>query len=292
MTKVIAVTGGKGGTGKTLLAVNLAFTLSEVGRTLLVDADVDNPCSKGFVKSKPTSREVVKEFRPKIVEEKCRLCGACVQNCHEHALMLIPGKRVILMPELCEGCGVCKLVCPFEAIEDSWVEAGYIEEHKDDHHLDAVIGELKPTTRRTPVMILKTLRHAEKKMRDYDYVVVDSPPGTGSGIYTIMMFSDVIIVVTEPTRLGLTDLKKLIKLYKKTESKKIFAVINKVGLRGEMRVEVENALRKAGIVFWHIPYDISVVKSYVNGNLLVKTQPESRAAKAIRGIAEELINVA
>ena len=62
MTKVIAVTGGKGGTGKTLLAVNLAFILNEIGRTLLVDADVDNPCSKGFVKSKPTSREVVKEL--------------------------------------------------------------------------------------------------------------------------------------------------------------------------------------------------------------------------------------
>ena len=292
MTKVIAVTGGKGGTGKTLLAVNLAFILNEVGRTLLVDADVDNPCSRSFIKSKPTSREVVKEFRPKIDEKKCKLCGLCVKNCHQHALLIIPEKKVVLMPELCEGCGVCKLICPFEAIGDSWIEAGYIEEHESDGKVNAVIGELKPTTRRTPVMILKTLRHAEKRMRGYDYVVVDSPPGTGSGVYAILMFADFVITVTEPTRLGLTDLGKLLKLYEKAENKKMFAVINKVGLRGEMRVEVEDALRKAGITFWHIPYDISVVKSYVDGEILVGAQPESPAAKAIRSIAEEIINIA
>ena len=288
VAKVLAVIGGKGGTGKTLLAVNLAYGLRRRGRILLVDVDVDNPCSRTFIKSRPTSREVVKEFRPKIDENRCRLCGLCVQSCHQHALMLIPGKKILLMPELCEGCGVCRLVCPFQAIDAGWVEAGYIEEHNVMDGLDAVVGELKPTTRRTPLMILKTLRYAEKKFKNYDYVVIDSPPGTGSGIYAVMNFSDLIIAVTEPTRLGLRDFMKLYKLYEKAGSKEIFAIINKSGLRGEILEELRKQLMEMGISWIEIPYDEKVVKAYIEGSILIEDYPESPAARTLKSFIEKL----
>ena len=289
MTTVIAVTGGKGGTGKTLLAVNLAYILSRNDKTLLVDADVDNPCSKTFLKTSPNFRKIVKEFRPRINQDKCKLCGTCVQNCHEHALLLIPGKRVTLMPELCEGCGVCKIVCPFDAIEDSWIDSGCIEEYQVSENLDAIVGELKPTTKRTPVMILKTLKHAEERMNNYRYVVVDSPPGTGSGIYAVMRFSEKILAVTEPTRLGLTDLMKLYRLYKQVKpERKLLVVVNKSGIRGELREELEETLSNLKVEWRKIPYDESAVKSYVEGSILVERFPDTPSAQAITRIAREI----
>lgn len=292
MTRVIAVTGGKGGTGKTFLAVNLAYLLGSNAKTLLVDADVDNPCTRTFLDTRPVSRVSISEFRPKISSRKCKLCGLCVQNCPEHALLMIPGRNVVLMPQLCAGCGVCKIVCPFDAIEESRVEAGAIEHYDGvfDGRLDSVIGELKPTTRRTAVMILKTLNHVKKKMNNYDYVVIDAPAGTGSGIYAVMNFSEVIVAVTEPTRLGLMDLKKLYKLYERMENeKKMFVIINKHGLRGEIFGEVEEFLRKSGLEWWSIPYDKNVVEAYVKGSVLVKDYPETPSAVSIKKISEELL---
>ena len=292
MAKVVAVTGGKGGTGKTLISVNLAHIFSEKGRTLLVDVDVDNPCTKTFFKKTPISRKTVKEFRPEIDEAACKLCGICVQKCYGHALLLIPGRKLVLLPSLCEGCAICRLVCPFNAINDSWVDSGYIEEYVVNDGLDAVVGELSPATRRTPVMILKTLKRMEEKMDGYRYVVIDSPPGTGSGIYGVMDYADLIISVTEPTRLGLSDLMKIYKLYGKLKpEKRIIAVINKVGLRGEIRREIEDFLNRSGIPWRVIPYDGSVVKSYARESILVNEYPDSPSAKAIREIAAEVLKI-
>lgn len=289
VAKVLAVVGGKGGTGKTLIAVNLAYGLRRCGRTLLVDVDVDNPCSRTFIKSRPVSKEIVREFRPRIDEGRCRLCGLCVQSCHQHALILITSKKILLMPELCEGCRVCELICPFQAIDASWVEAGHIEEYRVVDGFDAIIGELKPTARRTPVMILKTLRYAEKKFRDYDYVVIDSPPGTGSGIYAVISFSDLIVAVAEPTKLGLTDFMKLYKLYEKVGARKMLVIVNKSGLRGEMRDEFEKHLREIRVSWIEVPYDDKVVRAYVEGSILIESYPKSPAAEALKAFIERLL---
>jgi len=289
MRSIISVVGGKGGTGKTLLAVNIAFFLSKKGRVLLADLDVDNPCTRTFFRAKPKRKMTIKEFRPEIDEGTCVSCGACVENCQSHALLLIPGRGATLMPALCEGCGVCRLVCPVKAIKDSWVESGYVEEYGTVMEgLDLVVGELKPTTRRTPVMILKTLKYVKEKVRGYDYVVLDSPPGTGSGIYAIIEFSDLILAVTEPTKLGLADLKKLHKLYEEIEGKEMLVVINKTGLKGEVREELEEFLRGKGLNWESIPYDGCVISSYVSGTFLSEKCPDSPAAKAIEKITEHL----
>lgn len=288
MVRVIAVTGGKGGTGKTLLAINLAYAFGKLGRVLLVDGDVDNPCSRTFLKSNPVAREIVREFRPEIRADRCRLCGLCVQNCHPHALLLIPGEQVILMPTLCEGCGVCKLVCPFDAIEDSWIEAGKIEEYYGQNEFDVIIGELKPTTRRTPVMTLKTLRYAEKKLKEYDYLIIDSPPGTGSGVYAIMKLSNLIIAVTEPTKLGLADLTKLYTLYRRMETRRILIALNKAGLRGGIEEEIRKFAEEKGLDLVEIPYDNKVVRAYVKGAILLREYPDSPASKAIQRLVETI----
>ena len=290
MTEVISVAGGKGGTGKTLVAVNLTYMLNRDRRTLLVDVDVDNPCTRSFFEVRQLWEKKVLEFRPKINQDLCKLCGTCVRNCPEHALVMIPGKQVILVEELCAGCGVCRLVCPFNAIEESWIEGGVVKGYETEDGIDLVVGELQPTCRRSPVMILKTLNIVKDLIGKYEYIVMDAPPGADAGIYSIMDYSEIILAVTEPTPLGLMDLKKIYRLYQKFfhGRKRFMVIVNKYGLPGGSDQETRRFLEENGIAWTTIPYDDLIVRSYIAGELIVKTHPDSKAADSIRGVIKLL----
>ena len=290
MTEVISVTGGKGGTGKTLVAVNLAYMLNQDRRTLLVDVDVDNPCTRSFFEVRQLWEKKVLEFRPKINQDLCKLCGTCVRNCPEHALVMIPGKQVILVEELCAGCGVCRLVCPFNAIEESWIEGGVVKGYETEDGIDLVVGELQPTCKRSPVMILKTLNVVKDLIEKYEYIVMDAPPGADAGIYSIMDYSETILAVTEPTPLGLMDLKKIYRLYQKFfhGRKRFMVIINKYGLPGGSDQETRRFLEENGIAWTTIPYDDLIVRSYIAGELIVKAHPDSKAASSLRGVIKLL----
>ena len=290
MTEVISVAGGKGGTGKTLVAVNLAYMLNRDRRTLLVDVDVDNPCTRSFFEVRQLWEKKVLEFRPKINQDLCKLCGTCVRNCPEHALVMIPGKQVMLVEELCAGCGVCRLVCPFNAVEESWIEGGVVKGYETEDGIDLVVGELQPTCRRSPVMILKTLNVVKDLIGKYEYIVMDAPPGADAGIYSIMDCSETILAVTEPTPLGLMDLKKIYRLYQKFfhGRKRFMVIVNKYGLPGGSDQETRRFLEENGIAWTTIPYDDLIVRSYIAGELIVKTHPDSKAADSIRGVVKLL----
>ena len=290
MTEIISVAGGKGGTGKTLVAVNLAYMLNQDRRTLLVDVDVDNPCTRSFFEVRQLWEKKVLEFRPKINQDLCKLCGICVRNCPEHALVMIPGKQVMLVEELCAGCGVCRLVCPFNAIEESWIEGGVVKGYETEDGIDLVVGELQPTRRRSPVMILKTLNVVKDLIEKYEYIVMDAPPGADAGIYSIMDYSETILAVTEPTPLGLMDLKKIYRLYQKFfhGRKRFMVIINKYGLPGGSDQETRRFLEENGIAWTTIPYDDLIVRSYIAGELIVKTHPDSKAASSLRGVIKLL----
>ena len=290
MTEIISVAGGKGGTGKTLVAVNLAYMLNRDRRTLLVDVDVDNPCTRSFFEVRQLWEKKVLEFRPKINQDLCKLCGTCVRNCPEHALVMIPGKQVMLVEELCAGCGVCRLVCPFNAVEESWIEGGVVKGYETEDGIDLVVGELQPTCRRSPVMILKTLNVVKDLIGKYEYIVMDAPPGADAGIYSIMEYSETILAVTEPTPLGLMDLKKIYRLYQKFfhGRKRFMVIINKYGLPGGSDQETRRFLEENGIAWTTIPYDDLIVRSYIAGELIVKTHPDSKAADSIRGVIKLL----
>ena len=290
MTEIISVAGGKGGTGKTLVAVNLAYMLNRDRRTLLVDVDVDNPCTRSFFEVRQLWEKKVLEFRPKINQDLCKLCGTCVRNCPEHALVMIPGKQVMLVEELCAGCGVCRLVCPFNAVEESWIEGGVVKGYETEDGIDLVVGELQPTCRRSPVMILKTLNVVKDLIGKYEYIVMDAPPGADAGIYSIMDCSETILAVTEPTPLGLMDLKKIYRLYQKSfhGRKRFMVIVNKYGLPGGSDQETRRFLEENGIAWTTIPYDDLIVRSYIAGELIVKTHPDSKAADSIRGVVKLL----
>jgi MinD superfamily P-loop ATPase len=112
----IAVTGGKGGTGKSTIATALAIELSQKGRVLLVDADVDCPNDHLILN---IEREKVRDIFqpiPKINKKKCKKCGKCSEVCRENAIFQIKGEYPLVISDQCIGCSACMIACPFGAI--------------------------------------------------------------------------------------------------------------------------------------------------------------------------------
>jgi len=288
--KVIVVTGGKGGTGKTVLAVNLAVALAKLtgGKVLLVDVDVDNPCTYTLLRPELKTVREVKSFRPLIDESKCSLCGLCVEHCMPHALVLIPGHKLLYLETLCEGCAACLHVCPKGAITRGESLVGWVKAW-DGGWISLIVGELKPGDRRYHEVMEETLEYAAEAWSrgEYSYVIIDTPPGTGKGILFAIKAADIVVAVTEPTRLGLNDLVKLHGLLDKLGKREI-VVLNKYGLPGGVDREIEAFALNKGLAVAKVRYDAVLLKAYVNGLPVVESYPKSPAAVDILKLAKLL----
>ena len=111
----IAIASGKGGTGKTTLAVNLSAYLAERREVLLSDLDVEEPNSGLFLISKMVHEEVKNKMVPEWKEDQCTICGICQEVCNFHAVIQL-GKMIMLFPELCHACYACSELCPANAL--------------------------------------------------------------------------------------------------------------------------------------------------------------------------------
>lgn len=285
---VLTVTGGKGGTGKTVVAVNLALALSSMmdERVLLVDLDADNPCTYTLLNVEPKTVEEVRSFKPVIDKNLCVRCGTCVRHCPTHALFLIPNVGLSFIETLCEGCAMCMHMCPKEAISRGYRLTGWVKE-ADAGELHLVLGELKPGDRKYHDVMEAALSYAERIWRNYRLVVVDTPPGTGKGVLMALNSSDIVLAVTEPTSLGLLDLKRLNRLVKSLDKPEI-VVVNKYGLPGGAYRELERYLEERGLRWVKIRYDERLVRAYIRGKPVIRYDPDAPSALDIKTLAEIL----
>ncbi len=274
MSKIIAVAGGKGGVGKTIIAVNVALLLSKIGKTIIIDADADNPCVRNTVKSLNVNVVKIEEifrFKPRIIQEKCDLCKKCVEVCPEHALVHIPEpiNKIMLIDTLCAGCSCCKLVCDRDAILEDKVVEGYVRICKIDN-IDLIEGELKPGEKRSYIVMTKILEDYRNLYKKYDYAIIDAPPGTGAGVYSILKNSNIHIIVTEATKLGFNDFMKIMKLIQeKVKSDRLIVVINKYNLNIEISNQIEEYSRKFTEFIVKIPYSDNIARYYMIGKPVV-----------------------
>ena len=289
MTHIIAIAGGKGGTGKTFIAVNITYIIgNENEKILLIDADVENPSVPSVINISFTKIIESKSFKPVINEKKCNKCGLCVKNCPEHALTLLPTGKLLYLDTLCASCGVCQLICPTGAIGSGEKVEGLFKYGVLNDNIDIIVGELIPGNRRSAALIVRLIENHKDLFKKYKYIIVDSPPGSGVGLYSILKYATHIVAVTEPTPLGVNDLKKFLTLIDKYEwyNKKVLVVINKYGIPSNSYSDLEQIIKERGLLYVKIPYSKLVLKTYLLREPFVKLYSQTEVAEGLRRIVD------
>jgi len=255
---IISIASGKGGTGKTTVATNLALFLSgEKSQNIqFLDCDVEEPNAHIFLKPQIEKSQPVSLLIPSVDRKKCTFCGECAKVCAYNAIVVLK-KEVLTFPELCHGCGGCSLLCPEKAISENERKIGELEEGKTGSirfvHGRLNIGEPMAT----PV-----IRAVKKTIRRDDITIIDVPPGTSCPVIEAINHSDFCLLVTEPTPFGLHDLKLAVELLKKLEIKH-GVLINRAGIGDD---KVKDYCEKEGVpIMAQIPYDREVSVLYSRG---------------------------
>lgn len=274
MSMIIAVTGGKGGVGKSAIAANLAVALSKMGyKTLLIDSDVDNPNDHLFLDVKLRKVRPIRIFTPEIDLDKCIRCGKCNEVCPERVIVIKGDEAPIVFDEACSGCKACVYACPQDAIYDRGRDLGYIHAAIKGN-LRIMVGELRPTEAKSALAVNRLIRIAKEDLEKekYDFVVVDTSPGVHSAVVQALRIADLAIAITEPTPLGLSTMKLTIDLLNTLKLKWI-AFINKSTVSSSHRDELLKMCKEAGAqAIFELPYDEEVFKINMSYKLLVESE--------------------
>jgi MinD superfamily P-loop ATPase len=274
---IVAVASGKGGTGKTTIAVNLALSLAAdrggnpIG-PLFVDCDVEEPNAALFLKPAISKRRQVGQMIPGVDSARCTYCGRCAEVCQYHALAVV-GKKVLVFPELCHGCGSCTLNCPAEAIHEELHVMGTIER--------GCVGSTEfaqGTMKVGEAMAVPIIRQLKRWVIPSDPgvrpVILDASPGTACPVVETMRGADVVLMVTEPTPFGLHDLRLAVEVARDELGLPVGVVINRDGV-GDRGVNEYCAAEDIPILM-RIPLDRRIAETYSEGMPLVEARPEYR----------------
>ncbi len=271
---IIAVASGKGGTGKTTVAVNLALSIAvdaDSTDLLFLDCDVEEPNAHLFLNPTIERRQEVGILIPEVDYDKCTFCGRCAEVCAYHALAVV-NQQVLIFPELCHGCGSCTLNCPEEAIHEvldatGIIELGWAGVIRFAHGI-LNIGEAMA------VPVIRQLRKRIGESSPGRVVILDASPGTSCPVVETMRGADFVLMVTEPTPFGLHDLRLAVEVARDELGLPVGVVINRdgVGDRG-----VEDYCAAEGIpILMRIPLDRRIAEAYSEGVPLVEALPEYR----------------
>jgi len=259
---IISIASGKGGTGKTTVAVGLALSAENVQ---LLDCDVEEPNVHILLRPKIYEEKPVYSLVPHILEEKCNHCGKCAELCQYHALFVAP-ESVLVFPELCHSCGLCSTVCPEKAIIEEKRQIGLVKKGSAQG-VNLVYGELNVGE----PMAGPVIRNVKKEIDREKTVIIDVPPGASCPVVESVYGSDFTILVTEPTPFGLHDLKIAVEVLR-TLRIPLGVVVNRAGI-GDMKVY--EFCKEEGIpVMLEIPFSKKIAELYSRGISFVTEMEE------------------
>lgn len=259
----IAVLSGKGGTGKTLVSVNLAAAAQEA---FYIDCDVEEPNGHLFFKPENVTSEKVSIRIPYVNENLCTGCRKCVDFCKFNALAYI-GTKLYIFEEVCHSCGGCVLLCPEKALSERDKIIGEIQKGVSDNV--TVITGILNTGEASGIPIIKKL--LEDKNEGKDITFIDCPPGSACIVMESVKDADYCILVAEPSLFGVHNLAMvydLIKLFKKPHG----AVLNKC-LNGENPSE-KFCIEKGIKILGKIPFDNEL--GTLNSNALISVREREK----------------
>jgi MinD superfamily P-loop ATPase len=262
----LAVASGKGGTGKTTVATNLAWVASHTGCSVAyLDCDVEEPNGQIFLKPAVHRRTPVTVPVPRVDHELCDQCGDCGELCQYSAIVCL-GNRVLVFPELCHSCGGCSLVCAPSAITEVDREIATLLVGESGS-VQYVQGLLKIGEAMSPPVI----RAVKAKAPRADLVIVDAPPGTSCPVVESIKDCDCVLMVTEPTPFGLHDLELALDMAEAVGVRCV-VVVNRAGGHGSATREL---CRSRGIeIIAELPGDRRVAEAYSRGVLASEAIPE------------------
>lgn len=279
----IAVASGKGGTGKTFVATNLFNVLSRRGEGVtLTDCDAEAPDDLLFFRAEKINEKEVTHLVPVINKDACTWCGRCSRWCNYNAIFYVPAAKVIeVIENLCHGCGACSFACNVGAITEKPVLLGTVTSFRTDggSHLanggshisdcgSPVVEARMKVNEMSPVRVIK---EAIRESGDEGVVILDAPPGTSCPFIQTVDKADYVVLVTEPTPFGLSDLKQSIETLK--EMKKTPAVIINRSDIGDGTV-AEYLSKESIPLLAEIKYDPAIARVYSEGRLVTDEIPE------------------
>jgi len=265
---IISIASGKGGTGKTTVAVNLALALENVQ---LLDCDVEEPNAHIFLKPEIEKTEAVTVPVPEIDRGKCDYCGACADVCAYRAMNVFKPMSgawdVLLLPALCHNCGACALLCPRKAITEKQKGIGIIETGHSGT-IEYACGKLDIGEPKSPPLI----KQLKKKINRDKTVILDCPPGTSCPMMTAVKGSDFCLLVTEPTPFGLHDLNLAVETLRKLGIK--FGVF--VNRATDSKIIEQYCEQTKAPLLGAIPFDREIARLYSKGDVFLSAKPEYR----------------
>lgn len=264
----IAVASGKGGTGKTFISTNLFNTLLKRNYNVaLVDCDAEEPNDREFIKGNIQYSHEITQKVPVIDEKKCTYCGKCNEYCNYNAIFFLEEAKMIkVLDELCHGCGACSVACRDNAISEKDDILGFVNKYSIST-TSALVEARMNVGVYSPVMIIKA---AIKEVAGFDFALLDSPPGTSCPFIQTVAAADFVVLVTEPTPFGLSDLIQSVETLKNI-GKSYGVIINRSGLGND---DILDYLQLENIpLLMAVPFDKEIAICCSKGELISVLHP-------------------
>jgi len=271
----IAVTGGKGGTGKSLVATSLAVEFARKNKTALLDVDVECPNDHLLLSVKRKQFTKIYQPIPKWDFDKCSKCGQCASVCKQNAIVFVKNKYPAFVKDICIGCKACLVACPENAISETKKEIGTIYTGKN-YNVSLISGELKLGELASGEVVAEVRKHSEKINKELKakVILIDSAAGIGCPVIASLVGTDYIVAVTEPTPSALHDLKRVLYLANHFQIKHGI-VINKCDLAEKFYLEIEKFAQENKIaIIGKIPYRKDFVDSTIKMEPVTELNPD------------------
>ena len=289
--KKILILSGKGGTGKTTVASSFIHLLNAKSYG---DCDVDAPNLHitNPQKTEPITEEFLGLPKAKIDNDKCVMCGQCLEKCNFDAISVKDGK-VQISQYMCEGCGVCEYVCPADAISLGNVVSGITEtyncgEDSDDSLPSFSTARLKMGEGASGKLVSQ-VKSNMKVLGDNDIAIIDGSPGIGCPVIASISGVDMALIVTEPSVSGMSDLKRIVSALDHFGTKHAVCV-NRYDINPEKTEEIEKYLNENNIeMVGRIPFDKTASQAVNKGMSIVDI--DCPAGQEVRKILDRVLEI-